>query len=446
MSVKRTILKGTVILTITGFATRFMGFFYRIFLSHTFGEEGVGLYQLIFPVYALCFSLTCAGIETALARCVAKRASVGKKKEARTLLFTAMAISVSLSAVIMLALQRYADAVAAQFLQEERCARLLIILSYAFPFASIHSCIVGYYLGLKQTKIPAFSQLIEQAVRILSVYLFYLIGEKNGAGFGISIAVGGLVTGEIASSMFCLKHMAKKAPLYQSLTRKITKFPRYLSLAGELFLLSAPLTASRVLLNLLQSIEAVSIPLKLQAHGMSVSQSLSVYGVLTGMALPCVLFPSAITNSVSTMLLPTVAEAQTLNRERQMRNIIQKSVCCCVLLGTLCCMLLLLSGQWIGLVIFNSRSAGDYIVTLAWMCPFLYANTTLISIINGIGKTALSFLINTFSLILRIFSVFYCIPVFGIEGYLLGLLASQLASFLLCILYLSHYLRASAKN
>lgn len=446
MSVKRTILKGTVILTITGFATRFMGFFYRIFLSHTFGEEGVGLYQLIFPVYALCFSLTCAGIETALARCVAKRASVGKKKEARTLLFTAMAISVSLSAVIMLALQRYADAVAAQFLQEERCAGLLIILSYAFPFASIHSCIVGYYLGLKQTKIPAFSQLIEQAVRILSVYLFYLIGEKNGAGFGISIAVGGLVTGEIASSMFCLKHMAKKAPLYQSLTRKITKFPRYLSLAGELFLLSAPLTASRVLLNLLQSIEAVSIPLKLQAHGMSVSQSLSVYGVLTGMALPCVLFPSAITNSVSTMLLPTVAEAQTLNRERQMRNIIQKSVCCCVLLGTLCCMLLLLSGQWIGLVIFNSRSAGDYIVTLAWMCPFLYANTTLISIINGIGKTALSFLINTFSLILRIFSVFYCIPVFGIEGYLLGLLASQLASFLLCIFYLSHYLHASAKN
>ena len=44
MSRKRAIIKGTFILTITGFATRFMGFFYRIFLSHTFGEEGVGLY------------------------------------------------------------------------------------------------------------------------------------------------------------------------------------------------------------------------------------------------------------------------------------------------------------------------------------------------------------------------------------------------------------------
>ncbi len=442
MSVKRTILKGTLILTITGFATRFMGFFYRIFLSHTFGEEGVGLYQLIFPVYALCFSLTSAGIETALARCVAKRVSVGKKKEARKLLFTAMALSVSLSVIVMLLLQSYAGLIAEQFLQETRCDSLLIILSYAFPFASVHSCIVGYYLGLKETGIPAFSQLIEQLIRILSVYLFYLIGIRNGTEFGISIAVGGLIAGEIASSMFCLKMITKKALDYQRLTKKIAKLPEYLGLAGELFLLSAPLTASRVLLNLLQSIEAVSIPLRLQSHGMSVSQSLSIYGVLTGMALPCVLFPSAITNSVSTMLLPTVAEAQTLNREQQMRNIIQKSVCCCVLLGSACCIFLLLSGQWIGSYIFNSRSAGDYIVTLAWMCPFLYANTTLISIINGIGKTTLSFLINTFSLILRILSVFYCIPIFGIEGYLLGLLASQLAAFLLCILYLSHYLRS----
>ncbi len=446
MSLKRTILKGTLILTATGFATRFMGFFYRIFLSHTFGEEGVGLYQLIFPVYALGFSLTSAGIETALARCVAKRASTGKKKEARTLLFTGMALSVSLSVLVMLLLQNYAELIAARFLQEERCGSLLIILSYAFPFASVHSCIVGYYLGLKETKIPAFSQLIEQLIRILSVYIFYLIGMKNGMKFGISIAVGGLIAGEIASSMFCLKIITRKAGCCQSLTKKIIRLPEYMKYAGELFWLSAPLTASRVLLNLLQSIEAVSIPLKLQSHGMTVSQSLSIYGVLTGMALPCVLFPSAITNSVSTMLLPTVAEAQTLNRRRQLRSIIQKSVCCCVLLGSLCCIFLLVTGQWMGLFIFNSRSAGDYIVTLAWMCPFLYANTTLISVINGIGKTVLSFFINTFSLILRIFSVFYCIPVFGIEGYLLGLLASQLAAFLLCILYLSHYLRSPKNN
>lgn len=439
MSVKRTILKGTVILTLTGFATRFMGFFYRIFLSQTFGEEGVGLYQLVFPVYALCFSLTCAGIETALARCVAKRVSTGQNNEAKKLLYTSLIISVGISCIITLLLQKYAGIISTQFLQEERCAGFLIILSYAFPFASIHSCIVGYYFGLKETGIPAFSQLIEQLVRILSVYLLYLAGIKNGIRFGISIAVAGLVIGEIASSLFCLKMFTKKMPLHRSIPKKMSSYPDYFKYSKELLTLAVPLTASRVLLNLLQSVEAVSIPLKLQEYGMTTYHALSIYGVLTGMALPCVLFPSAITNSVSTMLLPTVAEAQALNRKRQMKAIIKKSICYCILLGSLCCILLLLSGQWIGFYLFSSRYAGNYIVTLAWMCPFLYTTTTLISIINGIGKTTLSFLINTFSLALRIISVFWGIPLFGIKGYLWGLLASQIASFLLCFLYLNYY-------
>lgn len=48
MAKKSSIIRGTLILTMTGFLSRFMGFFYRIFMSHSFGEEGVGLYQLIF--------------------------------------------------------------------------------------------------------------------------------------------------------------------------------------------------------------------------------------------------------------------------------------------------------------------------------------------------------------------------------------------------------------
>ena len=59
MSGKRALIRGTAILTITSFVTRFMGFFYRIFLGHTFGEENVGLYQLVFPVYALGISFSC---------------------------------------------------------------------------------------------------------------------------------------------------------------------------------------------------------------------------------------------------------------------------------------------------------------------------------------------------------------------------------------------------
>ena len=84
--------------------------------------------------------------------------------------------------------------------------------------------------------------------------------------------------------------------------------------------------------------------------------------------------------------------------------------------------------------------AGDFIFTLAWMCPFMYTNTSLTSIINGIGKTTLSFLIQTLSLGIRISGVFFLIPAFGISGYLWGLLASQLFIFCTSLIYLRYYL------
>ncbi len=118
MSRKHTLIKGTFILTATGFATRFMGFFYRIFLSHAFGEEGVGLYQLIFPIYALCFSFTAAGIETALSRCVARRLTCGQKKEARELLYTSIIFTVALSCIVTILLQYYAPLLSIQFLKD----------------------------------------------------------------------------------------------------------------------------------------------------------------------------------------------------------------------------------------------------------------------------------------------------------------------------------------
>ena len=58
----RRLLKGTLLLTITGFITRVLGFFYRIYLADLLGAHYLGIYQLIFPVYAICFTIYGAGI------------------------------------------------------------------------------------------------------------------------------------------------------------------------------------------------------------------------------------------------------------------------------------------------------------------------------------------------------------------------------------------------
>ena len=423
MSRKQTIIRGTFILTATGFLCRFMGFFYRIFLSHTFGEEGVGLYQLIFPVYSLCFALTAAGLETSISRTVAQKVSLGRKKEARQILMLGLVLSVLLSCACVLILQGNAAYIAEKLLGDARCEPLLIPLSYALPFAAIHSCICGYCYGMKETKIPALSQVVEQVTRIISVYVFYLILMKKGDDVTITIAVLGLVIGEMLSALYAAKSLTRSSHVLSHLNITYTDFVHRFR---ELMPLSLPLTANRVLINLLQSIEAISIPARLQLYNHSTSEALSIYGVLTGMALPCILFPSAITSSISIMLMPTVAEIQTTDNRDDMVNIIKKVAGSCFILGLSCCFIFLVLGNWMGTVLFGSSTAGKFIITLAWMCPFLYTNSALLSVINGLGKTAYTFLINSLGLIIRIGSVFAAIPLFGIQGYLWGMLASQL--------------------
>lgn len=428
MSKKDTILRGTFILTVTGFLSRFIGFFYRIFLSRTFGEEGVGLYQLVFPIFALGFSFTSAGIEVALSRLIAQKTAIGKQDEATQTLFTGLLVSFSLSIFTMLLIQRNVLWITEHILRDTRCERLLIVMSYIFPFSSIHSCICGYYLGLKQTKRIAISQLIEQMVRVLSVYLICMVLFKQNSSLPVTVAVAGLVLGEIGSAFYCI-FTFKTSDKLSSVTGK--RKGNYFSRVRELLSLSIPLTANRVLLNVLQGIEAVSIPGCLILSGLTNSESLSLYGILTGMAMPCIFFPSALTGSIATMLLPTIAEVQARKDHSALIRLVRKATGCVFSLGAICTVVFLLFGNLTGTLLFQSKTAGDFITTLAWICPFMYTNTTLISILNGLGKASSSFRINTCGLFIRIGSVFFLIPLYGILGYLWGLLGSQIViSFL----------------
>ena len=155
-------------------------------------------------------------------------------------------------------------------------------------------------------------------------------------------------------------------------------------------------------------------------------RALSVYGVLTGMALPFILFPSAITNSLSVMLLPAVAEAQALGNGARIRRTIAMALRYSLYMGILCIGVFTIFGDSLGRIVFHNASAGDFITTLAWLCPFMYLATTMGSVLNGLGETRLTFVHNVLALLLRLAFVVFLIPRHGILAYLWGMLASEL--------------------
>ena len=154
------------------------------------------------------------------------------------------------------------------------------------------------------------------------------------------------------------------------------------------------------------------------------------------MALPCILFPSALTNSLSVRLMPAVAQEQCSGSVSSLHRLILRAIGGCFTLGLISCFFFLITGNFIGNTLFHSVLAARFILTLAWLCPFLYTNTALSSILNGLGKSFLTLLINIIGLSIRLFSIYIVIPESGIQGYLWGLLISQLVVsiiFLFCL-------------
>lgn len=440
MSLKKTIIKGTFWLTAAGMLSRLIGFYYRIFLTHTIGAEGVGIYQLIFPVYVLCLSICSSGIQTTVSRLVAAENTHNSNKEQLKILKVGLTLSLLLSIISAYFVYQHSSWIANNFLHDYRCVPLLKILAFAIPLASIHSLICGYYYGIQKVGLPSVAQLFEQVVRVAGVYFIARICTVNQQFITIDIAVFGLVIGEIASTLLSITALSchcqrkKRTSSFKALTsasQKTLLSPNttsstYSKILCKILKQATPLSANRLLVTVLQSIESILIPFSLQKYGADTSTALSTYGILTGMALPLILFPSALTNSVSVLLMPAIAQAQAQKNTASIKNAVETSLKYCLLLGIYCTGIFLYLGRHMGGLLFHSEEAGKFIVTLAWLCPFLYITTTLGSIVHGLGKTFLYLIYNCISLSIRIGFVVVAIPKLGIIGYLWGLLASQL--------------------
>lgn len=426
---RNNIFKGTIILTLAGFLTRLIGFFYKIFLSNTMGAERLGIYQLVFPVYSICFTIFATGLQTSISRLVA--AELGKRNPKNIKKIIRIGIILSLASALVLSILVYlgSDYIAWRLLLEERSASSLKILAAAFPFCGITSCINGYYYGLKKAGVPASTQLLEQIIRVLVVYLVAIPAGDGNLTVTCELAVFGLVIGEIASCA------------YNILSMLLTKSPKKLILNGPdpnaiasgrrqitnaLLKLSVPLSANRLLINILHSIETILIPAMLRRFGLSTAESLSTYGILSGMSFSFIMFPTALINALAVLLLPTVSEAQALNNEKLIGKTSAVAIKYSLIIGIMSTAIFVIFGKDLGSSVFHNEEAGTYLLILAWLCPFIYLTTTLGSIINGLGKAHITFLNSVIGSISKILLVVILIPANGINGYLIALLIGQL--------------------
>lgn len=421
---KEKILKGTIFLTIAGILTRIIGFLYRIFLANTLGETELGIYQLVFPVYSICFTMYASGLQTAVSQLVSNPHYKYSKKVIKTGIILSLCVALSLSVLVFTC----SDYISVHILFTEKTSDLLKILALIFPFCGVTSMINGYFYGLREAKVPAVTQMIEQLFRVAFVFLIF---ASHICEFSSKVAVAGLIAGEISSNLYNLVSLKKsKGKELGKLNIPQTQ------IAKSILKQAIPLSGTKLVISLLSSLESVLIPIMLVNYGLSQDSSLALYGVITGIVLPFILFPGTITNSLSVLLLPEISKADNEHNYAKIRHTTKVTIKYSLLLGCIATAVFLNYGKIIGSCFFHSENAGKLLTLLAVMCPFLYVSTTLSSIINGLSKTHITFRNTVCGLLVRILFLVVMTPRYGIYGYLLGMLLSQIIISILDSIYL----------
>ena len=183
MKKSNSIVKGSVLLGAGAFISKLLGALYRIPLTDFLGGKGLGLYQMIFPVYAVLLEFSGAGVPNALSKMIS-----GYENNAAaeySLFYGAKKRLIVLGGIGSLFMAVFSYPIAAA--QGDYKAFIgYIALSPSVFLVAVLSCYRGYFQGKKNMAPTAVSQITEQFVKLVAgLFLVWIFS------FDVSFAVGG---------------------------------------------------------------------------------------------------------------------------------------------------------------------------------------------------------------------------------------------------------------
>ncbi|MCL2540144.1 MAG: polysaccharide biosynthesis protein [Firmicutes bacterium] len=294
---------GAAVLAAGGLVAKLIGAVYRIPLTHVLGTEGLGVYQLVFPLYSLLLILSGSGVPTALSKLISERAAAGEVSEAGRILHLSLILFSGIGLVCGLIIFLGADLFAA-WQGNAMAAAGFKAIAPAVPLVAVLSCFRGYFQGLSKMSPTAISQVAEQLFKlVLGLSLAYI--------WGVFGAVLGVMLSEAVAVVYMLSvyfSTRKKLRLKQGKPGNVTNK----QLAGQILKTTAPIVLASGILPLILLIDSLVIVNTLKSINYTAEQATILYGLHSGVVNSVVNLPVVLSLAVATALVPAVAGSKIM--------------------------------------------------------------------------------------------------------------------------------------
>ncbi len=425
----------TIILFISNLIVRILGFLYKIFLSHTIGESGLGIYHILFNFLMICLAFTTTGLPTSLSFLIAKKNALNQKNNSNVLFISTLYVSFFIALIISLFISYSSKYISLKLLNTPSLNLLVLAICPAIIVITLSNVLRAYYYGIKNVTVPAIGQLIEQLSRMLIVYL--ILSLINNSSLNCYIAILGISIGEIFNIFFIVICLYKEPKFLNNQKLSIRDF--YCS-SIEAIKNSIPITCNRMSSIVIHSISSIIIPSRLVLSGLSYHQAISIYGVISGMVMPLVYLPFTIGSALVVNLIPSISQEIALNNPKNIRLKIKFSLFLSLGVGIITSFLFYIYSDKICLFIFHNSLAGKYLKSIFLLPLFMCLNQTLMAILHSIGKELISSIIMILAMILQLIFIYFLLPIpqINIYGYIYTTtIISLLTCFLLTIILIN---------
>ena len=422
------LLYNTLLLTGASMFMRAAAVSFQVYLAGVIGAAGIGLFQLILSAQMLALTFAVSGIRFATTRLVSEELGLQRPGNVPKVMRRAFAHAVCFGTLAGAFLFFGAEWIGTVWIGDSRTILSLRLLSLSLPFVASTAAMSGYFVAVSRIIKSASVQVAEHVLRISVVVTLLFLYPPDGLEMAAALIVIGGVMAEILASLVLFglylhdkRVLSRSKSEGQGLTRRLLG-------------ISMPLAMSTYARSALNTLQHMLIPRGLRRGGADPEEALTSYGLVHGMALPIILFPSAMFYAVAELMIPELTAAQVAGRTERISYLVSKLLRFSLYLSIGLAGLFLAYAGELGQVIYpGTPGVGPYIRLLALLMPVMFLDAITDGMLKGLGQQVYSMGVNIADSLLSVALVWLLLPIFGVGGFLFMVYFTECFNFLLSL-------------
>ncbi|KMY51922.1 putative polysaccharide biosynthesis protein [Peribacillus loiseleuriae] len=438
---RQTFIRSTLILSVATLLSKILGSVFRIPLQNIAGDEVLGIFSLVYPVYMVALTLSVAGIPIAISQLITKARAEKNHDKIKEVYVTASILALVFGILSFSFIFIFSDYLA-EILGGPSTKLSLIVVSLTLLVAPYMAVYRGFFQGFENMTPTAISQVTEQLVRVGLILLaaYYLVqrnysDEVVAAGVMVGSSIGALI------SLLYLRTLFKKANLLQ-MTNVRYSFDSFKRWSKVILKISIPICIGAITMALLNFVDSVTVPFALKGAGVEQGNINYLYGIY-GRGLSLVQIATVFATSIVLPLIPLITKKLAENDVLSTRGIVEKTHRMTHFISWPAAFGLLALTLPLNLSLFTDLEGSLVLAIIGFSSVFTSLTVLGTGILQGMNLAKLGAYIILFGALLKVLANIFFVKYFELTGAALSTLFVYILLFFINTYYINKKLAFS---